>query len=153
MVAAPKFAEVKVGDPIKPIVLPPITRHQLALYCGGSGDHNPIHVDLDFAKKFGFKDVFAHGMLSMGFLGRLVTSYAPRDRIRRLGTRFTSITWPGDVITLERQGHRQARGERREADRPRGQVHQPERPGHAAGPRHRRGELAAERGLQAAHES
>ncbi len=100
MVAAPKFDQVKVGDPIKPIVLPPISRHQLALYCGGSGDHNPIHVDLDFAKKFGFKDVFAHGMLSMGFLGRLVTSYAPRDRIRRLGTRFTSITWVGDVITL-----------------------------------------------------
>ena len=74
MVAAPKFAEVKVGDPIKPIVLPPITRHQLALYCGGSGDHNPIHVDLDFAKKFGFKDVFAHGMLSMGFLGRATAS-------------------------------------------------------------------------------
>ena len=137
MVAAPKFDQVKVGDPIKPIVLPPISRHQLALYCGGSGDHNPIHVDLDFAKKFGFKDVFAHGMLSMGFLGRLVTSYAPRDRIRKLGTRFTSITWPGDVITLCGQGHGQARGERREADRPRGQVHQPERPGHAAGPRHR----------------
>ncbi len=139
MVAAPKFDQVKVGDPIKPIVLPPISRHQLALYCGGSGDHNPIHVDLDFAKKFGFKDVFAHGMLSMGFLGRLVTSYAPRDRIRKLGTRFTSITWPGDVITLSRQGHGQARGGRREADRPRGQVHQPERPGHAAGPRHRGG--------------
>ena len=95
MVNAPKFDQVKVGDAIKPIVLPPISRHQLALYCGGSGDHNPIHVDLDFAKKFGFKDVFAHGMLSMGFLGRLVTSYAPRDRIRRLGTRFTSITWVG----------------------------------------------------------
>ena len=127
-----------MGDALKPIVLPPISRHQLALYCGGSGDHNPIHVDLDFAKKFGFKDVFAHGMLSMGFLGRLVTSYAPRDRIRKLGTRFTSITWVGDVITRQRQGHGQARGERREADRPRGQVHQPERPGHAAGPRHRR---------------
>src|SRR5882762_8281817 len=79
MATVPKFDQVKVGDAIKPIVLPPISRHQLALYCGGSGDHNPIHVDLDFAKKFGFKDVFAHGMLSMGFLGRLVTSYAPRD--------------------------------------------------------------------------
>ncbi len=100
MATVPKFDQVKVGDAIKPIVLPPISRHQLALYCGGSGDHNPIHVDLDFAKKFGFKDVFAHGMLSMGFLGRLVTSYAPRDRIRKLGTRFTSITWVGDVITL-----------------------------------------------------
>ena len=110
----PKFSEVKVGDPIKPIVLPPISRHQLALYCGGSGDHNPIHVDLDFAKKFGFKDVFAQGMLSMGFLGRLVTSYAPRDRIRRLGTRFTSITWVGDVITLQGKvtGKREENGEK-----------------------------------------
>ena len=113
MATVPKFAEVKVGDQLKPIVLPPISRHQLALYCGGSGDHNPIHVDIDFAKKFGFKDVFAHGMLSMGFLGRLVTSYAPRDRIRRLGTRFTSITWVGDVITLQGKvtGKREEGGE------------------------------------------
>ena len=98
--AVPKFSEVKVGDPIKPIVLPPITRHQLALYCGGSGDHNPIHVDIDFAKKFGFKDVFAHGMLSMAFLGRHLTNWVPQSQVRKLGTRFTSITWVGDVITV-----------------------------------------------------
>ncbi|HTR86864.1 MAG TPA: MaoC family dehydratase [Reyranella sp.] len=97
---APKYADVKVGDDLKPIVLPPISRHQLALYCGGSGDHNPIHVDIDFAKKFGFKDVFAHGMLSMAFLGRLVTSFVPQAQVRTLGTRFTSITWVGDVITV-----------------------------------------------------
>ena len=100
MVTVPKFDQVKVGDEIKPIVLPPISRHQLALYCGGSGDHNPIHVDIDFAKKFGFKDVFAHGMLSMAFLGRIVTSWVPQSQVRVLGTRFTSITWVGDVITV-----------------------------------------------------
>ncbi|MBN9542065.1 MAG: MaoC family dehydratase [Reyranella sp.] len=100
MTTAPKFDQVKVGDEIKPIVLPPISRHQLALYCGGSGDHNPIHVDIDFAKKFGFKDVFAHGMLSMAFLGRIVTSWVPQSQVRVLGTRFTSITWVGDVITV-----------------------------------------------------
>ena len=100
MTTAPKFDQVKVGDEIKPIVLPPISRHQLALYCGGSGDHNPIHVDIDFAKKFGFKDVFAHGMLSMAFLGRIVTSWVPQAQVRALGTRFTSITWVGDVITV-----------------------------------------------------
>ena len=99
MANAPKFADVKVGDTLKPIVLPPISRHQLALYCGGSGDHNPIHVDIDFAKKFGFKDVFAHGMLSMAFLGRVVTGWVPQKQVRGLGTRFTSITWVGDTIT------------------------------------------------------
>jgi len=113
-VTAPKFDDVKVGDAIKPIVLPPISRHQLALYCGGSGDHNPIHVDIDFARKFGFKDVFAHGMLSMAFLGRLVTSFVPQSQVRKLGTRFTSITWVGDVITVSGKvtGKREANGEK-----------------------------------------
>ena len=111
---APKFADVKVGDTLKPIVLPPISRHQLALYCGGSGDHNPIHVDIDFAKKFGMKDVFAHGMLSMAFLGRQVTAFAPQAQIRKLGTRFTSITWVGDVITVSGQvtGKREEGGQK-----------------------------------------
>ncbi len=110
----PDFAALKPGDTLPPLELPPLTRLQLALYCGASGDHNPIHVDIDFAKKFGFKDVFAHGMLSMAFLGRLVTSYAPRDRIRKLGTRFTSITWVGDVITLSGKvtGKREENGEK-----------------------------------------
>lgn len=100
MTTAPRFDQLKVGDALPPLKLPPISRHQLALYCGGSGDHNPIHVDIDFAKKFGFKDVFAHGMLSMAFLGRLVTSWVPQTQVRSLGTRFTSITWVGDVITV-----------------------------------------------------
>lgn len=100
MTTAPRFDQVKVGDTLPPLKLPPISRHQLALYCGGSGDHNPIHVDIDFARKFGFRDVFAHGMLSMAFLGRLVTSWVPQTQLRKLGTRFTAITWVGDVITV-----------------------------------------------------
>lgn len=113
-VTAPKFADVKVGDSLPPLVLPPISRHQLALYCGGSGDHNPIHVDIDFARKFGFKDVFAHGMLSMAFLGRLVTSWVPQAQVRKLGTRFTSITWVGDVITVSGKvtGKREENGQK-----------------------------------------
>jgi acyl dehydratase len=114
LASAPKFTDVKVGDELPPLKLPPISRHQLALYCGGSGDHNPIHVDIDFAKKFGFKDVFAHGMLSMAFLGRLATSWVPQKNIRKLGTRFTSITWVGDTITVSGKvtGKREENGEK-----------------------------------------
>ncbi len=111
---APKFDDVKVGTELPPIILPPISRHQLALYCGGSGDHNPIHVDSDFAKKFGMKDVFAHGMLSMAFLGRQVTAFAPLSAIRKLGTRFSAITWIGDQITVTSKvvGKREEHGEK-----------------------------------------
>ena len=113
MANAPKFADVKVGDELPALKLAPISRHELALYCGGSGGHNPDHFDIDFAKKFGFKDVFAHGMLSMAFLGRLATSWVPQKQVRVLGTRFTSITWVGDVITVTGKvvGKREENGE------------------------------------------
>ncbi|MGY4103629.1 MaoC/PaaZ C-terminal domain-containing protein [Nocardia sp. R16R-3T] len=70
----------------------PITRTTLALFAGASGDHNPIHIDLDAAKAAGLDDVFAHGMLSMAYLGRLLTAAVPQSRLRELSTRFTAIT-------------------------------------------------------------
>ena len=110
-----KKSDVKVGDTTTQIVADNLTRTQIVQYAGASGDYNPLHTDEVFTTKVaGYPSVFAHGMLSMGFLGRLVTSYAPRDRIRKLGTRFTSITWPGDVITLSGKvtGKREEGGEK-----------------------------------------
>ena len=43
---------ISVGDKLVSKTFPRISRHTLALYFGASGDHNPIHVDLDFAKQF-----------------------------------------------------------------------------------------------------
>jgi acyl dehydratase len=96
--AAGKF---NVGDTLPELKLPPVTRHQLALYCGGSGDHNPIHVDIDFARSAGMKDVFAHGMLSMCFMGRLITRVVPQACVKSFGVRFVAITWIGDEITVK----------------------------------------------------
>jgi acyl dehydratase len=93
------FDAVQVGDDIAAYTTAPITRHTLALYCGASGDHNPIHVDIDFARKAGMDDVFAHGMLSMAYLGRLLTDCAPQDRLRSYGVRFAAITHLGDAVT------------------------------------------------------
>lgn len=72
--------------------LPKISRTTLALYAGASGDHNPMHIDIDVAKSAGMDDVFAHGMLNMAYLGRLLTANFPQDRIRSFAVRFTSIT-------------------------------------------------------------
>jgi acyl dehydratase len=94
------FESAREGDPLPQLKLPPITRLQLALYCGGSGDHNPIHVDTDFAQRAGMKDVFAHGMLSMAFMGRLVTGVVPQSRVKSLSARFIAITWVADEITV-----------------------------------------------------
>jgi len=92
-----------VGDRIVHKQFPAITRHTLALYCGASGDHNPIHVDLDFAKRSGFPDVFSHGMLVMGYLGQALTDAVPPANIRSFSTRFAAITQLGAQLTCE--GH------------------------------------------------
>ena len=84
--------QLAVGDTLPAIEFGPISRHTLAFYCGGSGDLNPIHVDSDFAKASGYEDVFAHGMLSMAILGRLLTNWTEQDTIRSLSVRFTAIT-------------------------------------------------------------
>jgi len=65
-----------------------ITRTQLALFAGASGDHQPTHLDIDAARAKGYDDVFAHGMLSMAFLGRLLTKSFPQESIRSFHARF-----------------------------------------------------------------
>jgi acyl dehydratase len=95
----PDWNTVQPGDALPPLELRPITRHQLALYCGASGDHNPIHVDTDFAKAAGMPDVFAHGMLSAAWLARVLTNWVPQSAIRSLDVRFAAITHVGERIT------------------------------------------------------
>lgn len=81
-----------VGTELPTLELPPITRTTLALFAGASGDHNPMHIDIDVARSAGLDDVFAHGMLSMAYLGRLLTDAIPQNRIRSLHTKFVAIT-------------------------------------------------------------
>ncbi|MED5554020.1 MAG: MaoC/PaaZ C-terminal domain-containing protein [Candidatus Neomarinimicrobiota bacterium] len=88
-----------VGDKIPDLVIEPITRSTLALYAGASGDHNPMHIDLDFAKEAGMKDVFAHGMLVMAYLGKAVTNIVPQSNLKNFNVRFSSITNIGDILT------------------------------------------------------
>ena len=95
----PKFESLQVGDEIPALEIPPVTRHTLALYCGASGDHNPIHVDLDYAKSSGLDDVIAHGMLTAGYIARMLTDWVSQSSIRSINNRFTAMTHIGERIT------------------------------------------------------
>lgn len=98
-VRLPRYADVTVGDALPALTLPPITRATLAVYCGASGDHNPVHVDIDFARAAGLPDVITHGMLVMAYTGRVLTAWVPQTAIRRFSTRFLAVTRVGDAIT------------------------------------------------------
>src|SRR5210317_1792383 len=95
------MSDIQVGTEIPALELPPISRFTLALYAGASGDHNPIHIDSDFARNAGMPDVFAHGMLSMAYLGRMLTNWQPQATLRKFSNRFAAITHLQDVITCQ----------------------------------------------------
>ncbi|PLW81453.1 dehydratase [Kineobactrum sediminis] len=90
---------ISVGTEIPALELPPITRTTLALYAGASGDHNPVHIDSDVARQAGMPDVFAQGMLSMAYLGRVLTNWQPQAKLRKFSSRFAALTQLQDVIT------------------------------------------------------
>jgi acyl dehydratase len=94
----PDPAVLSAGQVLPGLEFGPITRTTLALYAGASGDHNPAHIDIDFAKAAGLPDVFAHGMLSFGVLARAVTARVGAGRLREFGARFVSITQVHDSI-------------------------------------------------------
>jgi acyl dehydratase len=95
------FEDVQVGDALPPLVKGPIQQIQLTRYAGASGDFNPIHQDDEFAKTAGMGGVFAHGMLSMGFVAQAVTDWAGAGAVRKIGVRFTSLVRLKDVVTCK----------------------------------------------------
>jgi acyl dehydratase len=94
-----RLAAISVGDALPPLTKAPITTEQLVRYAGASGDFNRIHYDEPFARAGGYPSVIAHGMLSMGFFGQLLSDWAGPSTVARLAARFKAVTFPGDVIT------------------------------------------------------
>ena len=93
------LAKLRPGELVGELRIDPITRTTLALFAGASKDHNPIHIDIDFARAAGVDDVFAHGRLSMAYLRRLLVMIAPHTSLRSFSTRFTAITRQGAQLT------------------------------------------------------
>jgi len=92
--------ELAPGDTVTAVLVDDLTRTQIVQYAGASGDYNPIHSDERFAvEAAGYPGVFAHGMLTMGMAGRLLTDVVGDGRLRRFGVRFVGQVWPGDTLT------------------------------------------------------
>ena len=95
-----KASQLKVGDTREEVVIENLSRTQLVMYAGASGDYNPLHSDEVFTTKVaGYPSVFAHGMLTMGMTGRLVTDLVGAENVTSFGGRFTSQVFPGDTLT------------------------------------------------------
>ena len=94
-----KASEIEVGQRFEQVLVDDLTRTQIVQYAGASGDYNPLHTDETFATKVaGYPTVFAHGMLTMGMTGKLVTDTVGDGRLKRYGVRFKAQVWPGDTL-------------------------------------------------------
>jgi acyl dehydratase len=94
-----KASDLSVGDTYSECLVEDLKRTQIVQYAGASGDYNPLHTDEIFTTKVaGYPTVFAHGMLTMGMTGRMLTNYVGDGRLTKFGVRFTSQVWPGDSL-------------------------------------------------------
>ena len=94
-----KASELKVGDSHKQQVAENLSRTQIVQYAGASGDYMPLHTDERYAKEVaGYPGVFAHGMLSMGATGVMLTNWVGDGRLTKYSARFTRQVWPGDDL-------------------------------------------------------
>ena len=92
-------SKLKVGETHTAQLVEDLKRTQIVQYAGASGDYNPLHTDEIFTTKVaGYPSVFAHGMLTMGMTGKMLTDYVGDARLTKYGVRFTSQVWPGDTL-------------------------------------------------------
>ena len=93
---------IKIGDTFEEVIVDNLTRTQIVQYAGVSGDYNPLHTDEIFATQVaGYPTVFAHGMLTMGMTGKMVTNLIGDGNLKSFGVRFTNQVWPGDTLTTK----------------------------------------------------
>ena len=95
-----KASDIKVGDSHEEVVIDDLSRTQIVMYAGASGDYNPLHSDEKFAREVaGYPGIFAHGMVTMGMTGRVVTDWFDVGRVTKYGVRFVRQVWPGATLT------------------------------------------------------
>ena len=95
-----KASELTIGASRTEVIVDDLTRTQIVMYAGASGDYNPLHSDERYTTEVaGYPSVFAHGMLTMGMTGRVITDWVGDGRLTKYGVRFSKQVWPGDTLT------------------------------------------------------
>ena len=80
-----------------------VTDRDIELFATVSTDHNPVHLDEDYARDTIFGGRIAHGMLTAGLISAVIGEQLPGHGTVYLGQslKFLAPVRPGDVVTAE----------------------------------------------------
>ena len=89
----------KVGDSAE--ITKAIDQADIHAFADVTGDHNPVHVDHEFAKTTRFGRTIAHGMLTASLISAVLANKLPGEGSVYLGQtlQFVAPVFPGDQIT------------------------------------------------------
>ena len=90
---------MKVGDSAE--ITKTIEQSDIDAFARVTGDHNPVHVDEEFAKTTRFGRRIAHGMLTASLISAVLANHLPGEGSVYLGQtlKFVAPVFPGDEIT------------------------------------------------------
>src|ERR1044072_3613024 len=90
---------MKVGDSAE--ITKTIEQADVDAFAEVTGDHNPVHVDEEFAKTTRFGRRMAHGMLTASLISSVLANKLPGEGSVYLGQtlKFVAPVFPGDEIT------------------------------------------------------
>lgn len=91
----------QIGDSL-PSIKRLVDQDRINRYAHASGDHNPIHLDAEYAATTRFGERVAHGMLSLAFvweaIGKATNGNYEGVTVK---VRFTTPVIPGEVVTCQ----------------------------------------------------
>src|SRR5215217_6313514 len=90
---------LKVGETAE--ITKKIEQQDIDAFANVTGDHNPVHVDEEFAKTTRFGRRIAHGMLTASLISAVLANKLPGEGSVYLGQtlQFVAPVFPGDEIT------------------------------------------------------
>ena len=80
-----------------------VTDEDIEMFARVSTDHNPVHLDEDYARDTIFEGRIAHGMLTAGLISAVIGEQLPGHGTVYMGQtlKFLAPVRPGDVVEAE----------------------------------------------------
>lgn len=94
-----QWEEFKIGDVAR--FAKTVTDFDVVVWCGLTGDMNPMHLNREYSKTTRFGDIIVPGVYVLGFISATISKLALGHIYAQQNIRFRKPVYVGDTITAE----------------------------------------------------